>query len=225
MQFCKVDVEDDVFFLTLDSDDGGHNYLTLQFMEDLRQKLVEIRGKVGVKSRGLVTVCAGGSFCEGVEYEQSSSSEVDELAHLMAEVVRLLFDMPFPTVAAVTGDVRTSLALALVLAHDYVAALKQASFEVPEVRDGRGDVPPYVTALLRDKAPYPLMMSKLVLQAEAMDGSTMKYWYAADTIDDPKEAVDYINKVGDGEAYVTTRKSFFPESWKSVSEFLRDDHQ
>ncbi|XP_006663359.2 uncharacterized protein LOC102717387 [Oryza brachyantha] len=138
--------------------------------------------------------------------------------------------MPFPTAAAVAGDVRSSLALALVLAHDDMAVWKGAGFELPEVREGHPPAPPYLAALLRDKAPYPMMRSKLVLRSEAMDGATFGgYWYMTDSRCDSKDDVTgeamgivatSIGKVRDGEAYIATRKSFFPESWKAVSEFL-----
>ncbi|XP_062225011.1 enoyl-CoA delta isomerase 1, peroxisomal-like [Phragmites australis] len=231
MGFCEFTVKDGIFVLTLDGGDGGHNYLTLQSMADLKQKFEEIRRRARPWSKGLITTCSGGAFCHGVDYGALSQPTVDELSYRMAEVLRLLFEMPFPTAAAVTGDVKSSLALALVMAHDDTATLKEATIEMPEVRDGHDNLPPYVGALLRDKVPYPLASSSLLLCSEAMKGSRMKYWDIYDGICDDKEEVMKeaihivevrIGKIGDGRDYITTRKSFFPESWKAVSQFLGD---
>ncbi|EAY80587.1 hypothetical protein OsI_35768 [Oryza sativa Indica Group] len=243
MGFCQLSTKNGVFFLTLGGHGGGENYRTEQFIAELEQKLKEVRGHARPSSKGLVTTFAageGGSFCDDVDNGGTSAAATAELAaYRTAEAVRALFDMPFPTAAAVAGDVRSSLALALVLAHDDMAVWKEATFEAPEVRlrrdDGGGGYlppapPPYVAALLRDKAPYPMMRSKLVLRSEAMDGSTFGgYWYMTDSRCDGREEVTgeaagivttSIGKVRDGEAYVATRKSFFPESWKAVCEFL-----
>ncbi|XP_062201259.1 enoyl-CoA delta isomerase 1, peroxisomal-like [Phragmites australis] len=231
MGFCEFTVKDGIFVLTLDSGDGGHNYLTLQSMADLKQKLEEIRRKARPWNKGLITTCSGGAFCHGVDYGALSQPMVDELSHRMAEVLRLLFEMPFPTAAAVTGDVKSSMALALVMAHDDTATLKETMFEMPEVRDGLGNLPPYVGALLRDKVSFPLVRSSLLLCSEAMNGSKMAYWEFCEGIRDDNEAVMKeavhivevrIGKVRDGRDYITTRKSFFPESWRAVSQFLGD---
>uniref|UniRef100_A0A0D3HKH2 Uncharacterized protein n=1 Tax=Oryza barthii TaxID=65489 RepID=A0A0D3HKH2_9ORYZ len=222
MGFCQLSTKNGVFFLTLGGHGGGENYRTERFIAELEQKLKEVRGHARPSSKGLVTTFAageGGSFCDDVDNGGTSAAATAELAaYRTAEAVRALFDMPFPTAAAVAGDVRSSLALALVLAHDDMAVWKEATFEAPEVR------------LRRDKAPYPMMRSKLVLRSEAMDGSTFGgYWYMTDSRCDGREEVTgeaagivttSIGKVRDGEAYVATRKSFFPESWKAVCEFL-----
>uniref|UniRef100_A0A0E0MEM9 Uncharacterized protein n=1 Tax=Oryza punctata TaxID=4537 RepID=A0A0E0MEM9_ORYPU len=238
MGLCELSTKNGVFFLTLGGHGGGENYRTEQFIAELEQKLKEVRGHARPSSKGLVTTFAageGGSFCDGVDSGGTAAATAELAAYRTAEVVRALFDMPFPTAAAVAGDVRSSLALALVLAHDDMAIWKEATFETPEVRRDDGDLPPappYLAALLRDKAPYPMMRSKLVLRSEAMDGSTFGgYWYMTDSRCGSKEEVTgeamgivttSIGKVRDGEAYVATRKSFFPESWKAVSEFLGD---
>lgn len=234
MGVCDLTVKDNIFFLALHADDSGYNnYLTLPSMEDLMQKLQEICQRARLSSKGLVTIFRGGPFCNGVDYDEPSSPAViPELVHCMAAVVRKLFEMPFPTAAAVTGDVNTSLALALVLAHDDIMMLSEARFEMPEVSEGHDNVVPFLGALLRDKAPYPEMRSSLVLRSQAMKGSDMSYWYVGSSYGDQEEVVKTaigvitsdIGKVRDGEAYVTTRKSFFPESWKAVTDFVSSDN-
>jgi enoyl-CoA hydratase/carnithine racemase len=229
MGFCESTVKDGIFILTLGGSDDGQNYLTVQSLMDLEEELKDIRtNRVRSTSKGLVTTSKGELFCNGGDY-----GETDELAHLMARVVHEIFNMPFPTVAAVTGDVRSSLALALVLAHDDTATMEKAKFEVKEVRDGRACMPPYVAALLRDKAAFPRMRSSMVLRSETMLGSDMTYWEVFERWIYEKEGggVDIASgiitgsfgDVHDGRAYITTRKSFFPESWKAVSDFLGDD--
>ncbi|KAM3243781.1 hypothetical protein ACQJBY_055613 [Aegilops geniculata] len=235
MGFCKSTMKDGIFILTLGGSDDGHNYLTAQSLTDLEAELKDIRtNRVRSTSRGLITTSTAQLFCDGEEYNQASAPVADELARRMARVVHELFNMPFPTVAAVTGDVRSALALALVLAHDDTATMRAARFEVKEARDGGVCMPPYAAALLRDKTAYPRVRSSMVLRSETMLGSDMLYWEAFECTIDDKEGggVDLacsiitgsFGDVHDGRAYITTRKSFFPESWKAVSEFL-GDHQ
>ncbi|EAY80612.1 hypothetical protein OsI_35791 [Oryza sativa Indica Group] len=234
MGFCTYKEKDDIFKLTLTGGNSGHNYLTEKSLKELKETLATIRGKATPSSRGLVTICSGkSSFCDGIDYTSSPPPAVEELIRGMAEVVRELLGMPFPTVAAVGGDVRSSLALALVLAHDDVAVLKKVKIEAREVVEGRHDaVPPYLGALLRDKSSYPQMSSDLVLRSETMAGDRLKYWYLIERVCDDQwelkgHAINMIKEVfgdeRDGEAYVTTRKSLvFSECWKAVSELLKN---
>uniref|UniRef100_A0A0D9XR60 EF-hand domain-containing protein n=1 Tax=Leersia perrieri TaxID=77586 RepID=A0A0D9XR60_9ORYZ len=234
MGLCELSLKDGMFFLTIagDGDGDGENYLTTEeFIAELEQKLKEIRGRCRPSSKGLVTIFAGSIRDGGGD----GAVDYDTAAYRTAEAVRALFDMPIPTAAAVAGDVRSSLALSLVLAHDDMCVRDEAVFEVPDVlRDGRRLSHTYLlAALLRDKASYsyPMTVSGMVLQSKAMKGSDLSYWEWTECVGDSRESVTAratsivgtsIGKVRDGKAYVATRKSFFPESWKAVSEFLGD---
>lgn len=217
MGFCEIKNDKDIFILTIDGSDGWSQ----NAMDELKQALEDISCTAKRRTKGLITTFSSDPF------PIASSYLDEELTQRMAEVVRQLFGMRFPTVAAVTGDIKTSLAMALFLAHDDASLLKTSKYEVADLRDGRNSLPSYLAALLRDKAPFPLMRSKLVLQSEAIVGSQLAGdWDLFETTagekdDVMKNALSIVNRsvisTARGDGFSTTRKSLFPESWKSVS--------
>ncbi|KQJ89458.1 enoyl-CoA delta isomerase 2, peroxisomal [Brachypodium distachyon] len=70
----------------------------------------------------------------------------------MAEVIRLLMELPMPTVAAVSGNA-TSLGVALALAHDSLVMWGRAELRLPETELRRRPLPDYAGKLLQEKLP------------------------------------------------------------------------
>ncbi|KAL6658496.1 hypothetical protein ACP70R_004082 [Stipagrostis hirtigluma subsp. patula] len=221
--FCKWVNTNGVVHLKLAGDDS-HHYLTKDAIDDLRRGLTEIRQLASSEPcRGLITTSSIGSFCDGIDHESTSAKDAADLAERMTDVIRLLLEMPVPTVAAVGGDAM-SLGLALALAHDHCVVLEDAALGLPEARHGR-PLPGYVPALLRDKVAYARLRKLLLLKSQVCTGKELAgtWWsahaaanYRHKVLTSALEVLEGI-KVGDGTDYAKVRKTLWPGSCGSVN--------
>ncbi|KAF6992775.1 hypothetical protein CFC21_009738 [Triticum aestivum] len=222
MSFCRLEPRDNgVFVLTLASADE-HNYLTDEAITELAEELEKVRNSPEVK--GLVTTCEVGTFCAGLDYDHHAESEeqAENLAKRVAKVIRLLLELPVPTVAAVRGDAR-SVGLALVLAHDHLFVWDQAVLGLPEAQRGR-PLPDYVPTLLRDKLSHARLRKLLMLNSQTCTGKELTgTWLSTDGADGNRQvvldkAIDLLHdlQVGDGANFAKARQMLCAETCAAV---------
>lgn len=226
--FCKVRKRDDgIYVLTLASSDG-HHYLTTEAITQLKQALERIRS---TKARGLVTTTTSGSFCDGINAvsDDDDDEPLSSLERGMAEVVRLLLDLPMPTAAAVRGDARW-LGFVLALAHDHLfvhteAVLGLAAAADTTAKPRRRPLPDYVVALLREKIPYAQLRKLLLLKAHVFTGEDLKgNWHSVHEAIPNRDhvlavAVQNLQSVvvGDGMDYAKVRRTMYTNSCVAVA--------
>ncbi|KAF6981712.1 hypothetical protein CFC21_000171 [Triticum aestivum] len=222
MSFCRLESRGNGFLVLTMASADEHNYLT----EEAITELVEVLKKVGnnAEAKGLVTTCEAGTFCAGLDYDHHAESEeqAEHLAGRVAEVIRLLLELPVPTVAAVRGNA-TSLGLALALAHDHCFVWDHAVLGLPEARRGRR-LPDYVATLLRDKLSFARLRKLLMLRSQTCTGKELAgTWWSTHGADGNRQvvldkAVDllYDVQVGDGANFAKTRQMLCGETCAAV---------
>uniref|UniRef100_A0A0E0R6X6 non-specific serine/threonine protein kinase n=1 Tax=Oryza rufipogon TaxID=4529 RepID=A0A0E0R6X6_ORYRU len=219
--FCKVRKRDDgIYVLTLASSDG-HHYLTTEAITQLKQALERIRS---TKARGLVTTTTSGSFCDGINAvsDDDDDEPLSSLERGMAEVVRLLLDLPMPTAAAVRGDARW-LGFVLALAHDHLfvhteAVLGLAAAADTTAKPRRRPLPDYVVALLREKIPYAQLRKLLLLKAHVFTGEELKgNWHSVHEAIPNRDHNLQSVVVGDGMDYAKVRRTMYTNSCVAVA--------
>ncbi|XP_062224698.1 enoyl-CoA delta isomerase 2, peroxisomal-like [Phragmites australis] len=220
MGFCSLVAQDGgIFVLTMATTDG-HQYLNDEAITELVDKLSTVRKNPEL--RGLVTTSKIGSFCDGIDYDNNPEEQAAHLAQGMAEVIRLLLEMPVPTAAAVAGNA-TSLGLALALAHDHCVVWDYAVVMLPEAQRGR-PLPEYASALLRDKVAHARLRKLLMLKSQRCTGKELaSTWYSAHCANSDRAAL--VNsawevlegvEVGKGTDFAKARQIMWPESCAAV---------
>lgn len=140
-------VEDRIATLTLRRPEK-RNAISQTMIEDLRAAFAETERS---GARVLVMAAEGTTFCAGVDLgdlrQMSSHGDEENRQHgeHFAELLRALYELPVPTIAAVQGPAVAGGA-GLILACDFVLAAEEARFGFPEVRVGL--VPAIVSAFL-----------------------------------------------------------------------------
>lgn len=229
MGFCSLVAHSHgIFFLTMTSTDG-HQYLTDEAITELINTLQTVRNDSSLK--GLVTTSKIGSFCDGINHDSMSQEQAAHLSKRMAEVIRLLLEMPVPTAAAIGGNA-TSLGLALALVHDHCVVWEDAVLRLPEAQHGR-QLPEYVAALLRDKVAYARLRKLLMLKSQACTGRELKHtWWSAHKLTDDRHmvvngAVEVLEEVDfdEGTDLAKVRQTICPESCAAVGMVTPQPHR
>jgi len=121
-----------VLFLTLDRPER-RNALSDALIAALAARLES--AAVDPDLRAVVLRGAGTVFCAGYDLRQTERHDPDALTRSTWTMLRLLRDMPVPTVALVDGPALGG-GCALALACDRVVATEAAVFALPETRHG-----------------------------------------------------------------------------------------
>lgn len=127
------------------------NALTREMLEELAAALDRVAADGNV--RALVLSAAGPVFCAGMDLRQmqdrATAPDAEEEwrrdSRIYAEVLEALCAFPVPTIAAVQGGVLAG-GMGLILACDFVIAVEEAFFGLPE--PARGITAAMVTPLL-----------------------------------------------------------------------------
>lgn len=145
----RVEDEDSVRTITLHRPER-RNALTQQMIRELTKALVQTAESHTV--RVLILTGAGDGFCSGLDLSElqkiSSQSEEEQRSDswFLANLFRLLYDCPKPTIAAVHGAaVAGGMGLATIC--DFTLASPDARFGYPEVKIGF--IPAIVSAFLK----------------------------------------------------------------------------
>jgi methylglutaconyl-CoA hydratase len=157
------------------------NSLTPQLMDDLKQALEA--AAANPHCRVVILTGAGSSFCAGLDLEhlRAMSAGGPEDAHFLArcqadaesvaELLRTIYSLPKPTIAAVNGPAIAG-GMGIATLCDFTLSVPEAKFGYTEVRIGF--VPAIVSAFLRtqigDKRSRDLLLTgRLITAAEAAE--------------------------------------------------------
>jgi methylglutaconyl-CoA hydratase len=152
------------------------NALTHQLMEDLTDALEAAVNNPAC--RVVILTGAGSAFCAGLDLEhlramaeksgqQSFADDYQADAERIATLLRTLYDLPLPTIAAVNGAAIAG-GMGIATLCDFTLAVPEAKFGYTEVRIGF--IPAIVSAFLRtqigDKRSRDLLLTGRLLSAE-----------------------------------------------------------
>ncbi len=155
------------------------NALTPQLIEDLTDALES--AAANPLCRVVLLTGAGSAFCAGLDLEhlramaeksgqQPSPDEYQADAQRIATLLRTLYDLPLPTIAAVNGPAIAG-GMGIATLCDFTLAVPEAKFGYTEVRIGF--IPAIVSAFLRtqigDKRSRDLLLTGRILSAEEAD--------------------------------------------------------
>lgn len=97
----------------------------------MRRELIEALGRAGREARAVVLTGSGRAFCAGQDLGDGGDASQIDLERTLAEeyepLLRLIYDCPVPTIAAVNG-VAAGAGANIALAADIVIAARSASF-------------------------------------------------------------------------------------------------
>jgi len=97
----------------------------------MRLELMDALGRAGSEARAVVLTGSGRAFCAGQDLGDGGNAATIDLERTLAEeyepLLRLIYDCPVPTIAAVNG-VAAGAGANLALAADLVIAARSASF-------------------------------------------------------------------------------------------------
>ncbi|MFZ0630014.1 MAG: enoyl-CoA hydratase-related protein [Acidobacteriaceae bacterium] len=152
------------------------NALTHQLMEDLTDALESAASSP--VCRVIILTGAGSAFCAGLDLEhlrtmaeksgqQSFADEYEADAERIATLLRTLYNLPVPTIAAVNGPAIAG-GMGIATLCDFTLAVPEAKFGYTEVRIGF--IPAIVSAFLRiqigDKRSRDLLLTGRLISAE-----------------------------------------------------------
>jgi methylglutaconyl-CoA hydratase len=151
------------------------NALTPQLMEDLMDALES--AAADPLCQVVILTGAGSAFCAGLDLEhlrtmaetpgQGSVEDYQADAGRIAALMRTLYDLPLPTIAAVNGPAIAG-GMGIATLCDFTLAVPEAKFGYTEVRIGF--IPAIVSAFLRtqigDKRSRDLLLTGRLLSAE-----------------------------------------------------------
>lgn len=151
------------------------NALTPQLIEDLTDALEA--AAANPRCRVVIVTGAGSAFCAGLDLEplramaetpeQGSGDTSQADAERIAVLMRTLWDLPLPTIAAVNGPAIAG-GMGIATLCDFTLAVPEAKFGYTEVRIGF--IPAIVSAFLRmqigDKRSRDLLLTGRILGAD-----------------------------------------------------------
>lgn len=170
MSTLKVAVSDQVATVTLARPDK-RNAFNDQVIEELSFAFSKLGQDDEV--RAIVLAAEGKAFCAGADLNwmraMSQYSREENLADAakLAQMLKIIYECPKPTIAAVQGDVYAG-GIGLIAACDVAIAVKSASFCLSEVRLGLipATISPYVIRAIGARAAHRYFLTAEVFDAK-----------------------------------------------------------
>lgn len=175
MAYQTISIQDQEEIVTITFDRSERrNALTPEMIDELLATLDSLASR---KSGVLILTGRGPAFCAGLDLEHLQSlmgktrTQHNEDAERMAHLLRRLYDLPLPTIAAVNGHaIAGGMGLATVC--DFTLSVPEAKFGYTEARIGF--VPAIVSAFLilqvgEKKARDLLLTARLIKAEEALE--------------------------------------------------------
>jgi methylglutaconyl-CoA hydratase len=231
-QYTKLTIENGVARLLLDRADK-RNALKRETLEEITAAVAAVEGDSSV--RVFVLEAAGAAFCAGMDVGEMQSraesangrSEWVRDSQVYREALQAVFNLPVPTVAAVSGAAVAG-GVGLVLACDLVVASRSAFFFLPEPM--RGITAAMVTPLLIHRV-GPGAAGQLLLSGERWTAETAyTRGLCLDVAEDSQlapriEALIKAIFAGSREALAITKRHLVNMSGVSMDEVLEQSMQ
>lgn len=170
MRYEHVRLEQGAGLALLTLDRPPLNVLDLPALRELRAALDEAASADGWKV--LLITGAGRAFCAGVDVADHTADRIGETLPLFHEVVRRIWGLEMPVIAAVNGAALGG-GCELALACDLVLAREDARIGQPEIR--LGVFPPVAAALLPGRI-GPQRAAELVLTGRTLSATEAREW-------------------------------------------------
>jgi cyclohexa-1,5-dienecarbonyl-CoA hydratase len=157
------------------------NVIDIGLMRELKAALDEIRADATAK---VVVIAAQGKlFSAGVDVKDHTADRVEEMLKEFHSVIRTIWALEQPTVAAVQGSALGG-GCELALACDFIVASAQAKLGQPEIQVGA--FPP-VAALLLPRLMPRKKAFELILTGEAIDAAAAERLGLVNVVAPPEE--------------------------------------
>lgn len=164
-----IEHRDDVCLLTLNRP-KKRNAVSYDLIEEIITALQEISCS---GAQALVLTGAGDAFCSGMDLDNlkaitnRTTEENIRDSQSMAQMFRVIFDFPKPTIAAVNGPAIAG-GCGIATMCDFTVASSEAKFGYPEVRIGfiPAIVSAYIVRQVGDKVARKLLLTGEIISAE-----------------------------------------------------------
>ncbi len=144
------------------------NVIDIALMHELNAALDQI----DAETRVVVIGAQGKLFSAGVDIKDHTADRVQEMLTEFHKVIRKIWNLEQPTVAAVQGSALGG-GCELALACDFIVASDRAKFGQPEIQVG---VFPPIAALVLPQFIAPKKALELILTGDAIDAVTAERW-------------------------------------------------
>ncbi len=157
------------------------NVLDIATIRELAAALEDVRADAAC--RVVVLAAAGKFFSAGVDIADHTAERVDEMIAVFHGVIRALWALEQPTVAAVQGSALGG-GMELALACDFIVASDKAKFAQPEIQVG---VFPPIAALALPRLLPRKKAFEMILTGDAIDAHAAERWGLVNVVAAPDE--------------------------------------
>ncbi len=187
------------------------NVLDIATIRELAAALEDVRADAAC--RVVVLAAAGKFFSAGVDIADHTAERVDEMIAVFHGVIRALWALEQPTVAAVQGSALGG-GMELALACDFIVASDKAKFAQPEIQVG---VFPPIAALALPRLLPRKKAFEMILTGDAIDAHAAERWGLVNVVAAPDEFenalhafVARLNKLSGAALRLTKRAALLP---------------
>lgn len=186
MQNLSIEKSNGVARVTLDK--PPVNVIDIALMRELSAALGEIRTDTTLK---VVVIAARGKlFSAGVDVKDHTADRVEEMLHEFHGVIRSLWSLEQPSVAAVQGSALGG-GCELAMACDFIVASRAAKFGQPEIQVGA--FPPIAALMLPRLMPRKKAI-ELILTGDSIDAETAASLGLVNIVAPPEEFDAAVSK-------------------------------
>ncbi len=175
------------------------NVINIALMKELGEALDQAR-----ESKVVIIAAQGKLFSAGVDVSEHKAETVEAMIRDFHAVIRKIWAMEAPTVAAVQGNALGG-GMELAMACDFIVASQAAKFAQPEIKVG---VFPPIAALMLSRLVPRKKAFELILTGDAIDAHTA-------------ERIGLVNVVAPPEEFESTLNAFVTRFTKLSSTVLR----
>ncbi|MCD9645379.1 dodecenoyl-CoA isomerase [Datura stramonium] len=215
---CTLEKQGNLFILTLTGDD--EHRLNPSLIDSIKSALNRVTAEATAGS-ALITTAQGKFFSNGYDLDWASSdpSRLPLMDSKLKSLVFDLFNLPMPTIAAVTGHA-SAAGFILALSHDYVLMRKDRGFLYMSEIDIGLKLTVWNVAIVRSKVKSPAVSRDVVLRGTKLTADVAieqgivdsAHVGAADTV---KAAVKLGEELAarkwDGKVYAHSRRLVFSD--------------
>lgn len=214
---CTLEKQGNLFILTLTGDD--EHRLNPSLIDSIRSALRRITAESTMGSSALITTAQGKFFSNGYDLDWASSnqSSLELMDSKLKSLVFDLFNLPMPTIAAVTGHA-SAAGFILAMSHDYVLMRKDRGFLYMSEIDIGLKIPNWFVALVKNKVKSPVAWREVVMRGTKLTADVAiqhgvvdsAHAGAAETVEEAvKLGEELVTRKWDGKVYAHGRRLVF----------------
>ncbi|KAK6788561.1 hypothetical protein RDI58_012359 [Solanum bulbocastanum] len=215
---CTLEKLGNLFILTITGDDDHR--LNPSLIDSIKSALDRVTAEA-TGSSALVTTAQGKFFSNGVDlaWALSDPSHYPLIESKLKSLIFELFNLPMPTIAAVTGHA-SGAGFILAMSHDYVVMRKDRGFLYMSEIDIGLKIPNWLVTLVKNKVKSPVDWRDVVMRGAKLTADMAikqgiidsAHHGAAETM---KEAIklgeEVMERKWDGKVYAHNRRLVFSD--------------